>query len=354
MPVDPAPDSGSHAFGESDPAGSPGWRRPTDLTLALGAALVAGVLLAVQSRVNGELGTHVPAMTAAWLSFFIGLAAISLLLLTRQFRAGLGRVRSALREGRLPRWQLFGGFAGGLVVACQTYAVPLVGVSAFLIALIGGQTVNALVVDRLRLGPAAPQFITPSRVAAAALAVVGVAVAVTPGVGDGAFVWLPAVLAFGVGMITAVQQATNARITVASGDSKVTAFINFATGSLLLVVIGAWTVLPGGAPDLSGIPWWAWVGGMVGVLFIVLAAWAVMHSGVLLFALVTITSQMGTGVVLDLAEPTTRDAVGPQMLLGVALTVVAAAWAALARARATRAGRRRQTAPRAQTGHESP
>ncbi|WP_165700031.1 DMT family transporter [Ornithinimicrobium ciconiae] len=311
-------------------------RRPTDLTLALVAAFVAGVLLAVQSRVNGELGSHIPAMTAAWLSFFIGLTAVALLWFTARFRSGVARVRTAVRERQLPLWQLFGGFAGGLVVATQTYAVPLVGVATFLIALIGGQTVNALVVDRFRFGPAAPQLITPARVAAAVLAVIGVVVAVTPGVRDGEFLWLPAVLAFVVGMLTAVQQATNARITTISGDSSVTAFINFTTGSVLLVLIGAWTVLPAGVPDLSGIPWWAWPGGVLGVLFIVLAAWAVMHSGVLLFALVTITSQMGTGVVLDLLAPATRDAVGVQMLVGVALTVLAAAWAALARARSRR------------------
>lgn len=310
---------------------------PADLGLALIAAFVCGVLLAVQSRINGDLGTHLPAMTAAWASFLIGLVTVSLLWCTASFRAGVGAVWEAVRSGRLPAWQLCGGFAGGLLVAVQTYAVPRVGVATFLIAIVGGQTVNALVVDRLRLGPAAPQLITPARLAAAALAVVGVAVAVTPGLQEGTFLWLPVVGAFLVGMATAVQQATNARLSQVAGRSTVTSFINFATGSLLLVVVGGWVVLPQGWPDLTGIPWWAWTGGVLGVVFIVLAAWAVMHSGVLLFALVTITSQLGTGVVLDLIEPSTRGAVGPQLLSGVAITVCAAAWAALARARARRA-----------------
>lgn len=314
-------------------------RGPGDLGLALIAAFVCGVILAVQSRINGDLGTFLPAMTAAWLSFLVGLLAIALLWVTRRFRRNIATVRRAVRGGSLPVWQLFGGFAGGLVVATQTYAVPLVGVATFLIALIGGQTVNALLVDRLRLGPAAPQLITPARLAAAGLAVVGVTVAVTPGIREGNFLWLPVALAFLVGMSTAVQQATNARITAISGDPTVTAFINFTMGSVLLVLIGAWTVLPGGWPDLLSIPWWAWTGGILGVFFIILAAWAVMHSGVLLFGLVTITSQMGTGVVLDLLEPATRDRVGTQMLAGIGLTVLAAGWAALARARSRRSTR---------------
>ncbi len=314
-------------------------RRPGDQTLALIAAFVCGVLLAVQSRINGDLGTFLPAMTAAWASFFIGLGFISLLWVTPRFRAGASAVWRAVRRGHLPAWQLCGGAIGGLLVAMQTYAVPRVGVATFLIAIIGGQTVNALLVDRLPLGPAAPQLITPARLAAAALAVVGVAVAVTPGMRGSDFVWLPVVGAFLVGMGSAVQQATNARITQVAGQSTVTTFINFGTGSLLLLLIGGWTVLPQGWPDLTGVPWWAWTGGVLGVFFIVLAAWAVMHSGVLLFALITITSQLGTGLVLDLTEPSTRDRVGTQMLLGVGLTLVAAVWAALARARARRGSR---------------
>lgn len=314
-------------------------RRVGDQRLALLAALACGVILAVQSRLNGELGTQVGAMPAAWISFGTGLLAISLLWLTRRFRCAARTLRRALRGHRLAPWQLLGGIAGGLLVASQTYAVPLVGVATFLIALVGGQTVNALLVDRLGLGPAAPQPITPARLAASGLAVVGVVIAVSPGMREGGFVLLPVLLAFLVGMGTAVQQATNAQVTVASGDASVTAFINFSVGMLTLLVIGSWSVLPGGWPDPAGVPWWAWWGGVIGVIFLVLAAWAVVHTGVLLFGLVTITSQMGTGVVLDLLDPAARERVGAQMLLGIGLTVVAAVWAALARARTRRLAR---------------
>lgn len=307
------------------------------LELALVAALACGVILAVQSRINGELGVHVGAMPAAWISFGSGLLALSLLWLSPRFRAAFGRVRRAVRERRLLPWQLFGGVAGGLLVATQTYAVPLVGVATFLIAIVGGQMVSALVVDRSGIGPAAPERVTLGRVAASLLAVLGVLTAVGPELGAG-LAWLPILLAFLVGMSTAVQQATNALITATGGDSAVTAFINFAMGMAVLVLIGAWTVLPAGLPDVAGTPWWAWWGGPMGGVFIILAAWAVMHSGVLLFGLVTVTSQLGTGVVLDLIEPSTRDQVGPQMLLGVTLTVIAAVAAAMARARARRRG----------------
>lgn len=276
-------------------------------------------------------------MPAAWFSFGSGLLALSLLWFSAGFRAAFARVWRAVRERRLLPWQLCGGVAGGLLVATQTYAVPLVGVATFLVAIVGGQMVSALVVDQLGLGPSAPERITLGRVAASILAVLGVLTAVGQGLGSG-LAWLPVLLAFLVGMSTAVQQATNALITATGSDSSVTAFINFATGTAVLVLIGCWSVLPAGVPDASTVPWWAWWGGPLGGIFIVLAAWAVMHSGVLLFGLVTVTSQLGTGVVLDLIEPSTRDQVGAQMLLGVALTMTAAAGAAVARARARRGG----------------
>ncbi|MCK0113297.1 DMT family transporter [Ornithinimicrobium sp. F0845] len=307
------------------------------MELALLAALACGALLAIQSRVNGELGTHVGAMQAAWISFGSGLVALSLLWLTPRFRAASARVREALRQGRLRPWHLLGGVAGGLLVGTQTYAVPLVGVATFLIAIVGGQMVSALVVDRLGVGPAAPERVTFGRVAASVLAVLGVLTAVGPELTSG-LAWLPVLLAFLVGMGTSVQQATNALITATGGDAAVTGFVNFAVGTVVLVLVGCWTVLPAGMPDVSTAPWWSWSGGLIGVVFILGAAWAVMHSGVLLFGLVTVTSQLGTGVVLDLIEPSTRDQVGTQMLLGVALTVIAAVVAAMARARARRGG----------------
>lgn len=303
--------------------------------LALLAALACGVILAVQSRVNGELGVHTGALQAAWISFGSGLLVLCLLWLTPRFRAGFARVRTAVHQGRLRPWQLFGGVAGGLLVATQTYAVPLVGVATFLLAIVGGQMVSALVVDRLGVGPAAPERVTVGRVAASVLAVVGVLTAVGPELTAG-MSWLPVVAAFGVGMGTSVQQATNALITATGGDAAVTAFLNFATGTAVLLLIGSWTVLPAGLPDLSTAPWWSWWGGLMGIVFILLAAWAVMHSGVLLFGLVTVTSQLGTAVVLDLIEPSTREQVGAQMILGVLLTVIAAVGAAGARARARR------------------
>lgn len=312
--------------------------------LAFGAALATGALLAVQSRLNGRLAETVGSLPAAWVSFGSGLLLLSLLLLRAEQRSRLARVPAALRSGQLRWWQVLGGVSGGLLVATQTYAVPLVGVAAFLIATIGGATLSALLVDKHGLGPAPAQPLSFVRIVAALGAVLGVGIAATAGDGGPGRSLLPVALAFAIGMGLAVQQAVNGRVNTVTRAPTVTAWLNFATGSATLVLIGTVPLALAGWPDQWAVPWWAWWGGVCGVVFIALTAWAVQHTGVLLFGLVTITGQMTTAVLLDLGNPATRDHVGAQMLGGVALTVVAAGAAAVA------SSRERRTAGRSRVG----
>lgn len=325
---------------------------PTDSgrsqVLAFGAALASGALLAVQSRLNGRLAETVGGFPAAWVSFGSGLLVLTLLLARTEHRARLRGVAAAVRSGGLRWWHVLGGVSGGLLVATQTYSVPLVGVAAFLIATIGGQALSALLIDRHGLGPAAPQPLSLTRIAAALTAVAGVAIAATAGVGaagaGGTLRLLPVLLSFGVGMLLAVQQAFNGRVNTVTRAPTATAWLNFATGSLTLVLIGIVPVLLTGGPDHWDAPAWAWWGGLCGVVFIALTAWAVQHLGVLLFGLVTITSQMATALVLDWGNPATRDQVGAQVLIGVAITVLAAGAAAVS-AQSDRRSARRSAVP---------
>lgn len=326
---------------------------PTDRTpglLAIGAAGLCGAIIPVQSRVNGELSVDLGSLPAALVSFGTGLLALSMLLLVPAFRRQVVKVPAALRSGQLRWWHLIGGFGGALFVASQTYAVPVIGVTAFLIAAIGGATVSALVVDRVGLGPAPPQRLTPARLVAAALAVAGVAVAATDPSRSGAgsvvgwALLLPIVAVFLAGAGSSAQQAVNARVSRAAGAPLVSGLANFVTGTALLVLltIPAVAFADGWTGSLAA-PWWAWTGGLMGVAFIVLAAFSVSHLPVLTFALVTVTVQLAVGLVLDLFQPATRAALGPQVLAGVMITLIAAVLSALA-ARAARSARTGQHA----------
>ncbi|WP_130013052.1 DMT family transporter [Serinicoccus sediminis] len=309
--------------------------------LPLLAAGACGAVLPVQSRVNGVLSEQVGALPAATLSFGSGLVVLTLLLGLAPLRRRAAVIWSAVRSGGLRRWQVVGGVGGALLVASQTYAVPQVGVTAFLVAVIGGQSVSALLVDRVGLGPGPAQPLRVGRAAAALLAVVGVAVASSarpaddgPGGGAGVGFALALTLVCAAGALTSVQQALNGVVTTVSRAPVATAWVNFLTGTLTLVLIGLVSSAAGGLRPSAvapGLPWWAWTGGVMGIVFIALAAYAVQHLPVLVFALVTITTQLLVGMLLDALDPVGRAALGPQLLLGVLLALTASVWAALAR-----------------------
>lgn len=300
--------------------------------LALLGSLLAGVLGSVQGRMNGELSrrTGEPVEAAVW-SFGSGLLVLTVVVLTvPAVRAGLGAVVAAVRSGRLRWWQGIGGLAGGLYVAVQSYAVPLVGVALFSVAVVAGQVGNALVVDRFGIGPGGPTPVAPGRVAAAGLAVVGVALSVSGRLDGSGLVLLPVLLALAAGAGAAAQAGVNGRVNHVSRHVLSTTWLNFTMGTAMLGVVAAGRWAAGGLhPSVPhDVPWWAWLGGLCGIAFIGTAAWAVRHLGVLLFSLAVVTGQLTAAVVLDLLDPATRPDVGVPVLAGVGVTLVAAVLAA--------------------------
>ncbi|MEP6797904.1 MAG: DMT family transporter [Lapillicoccus sp.] len=304
------------------------------------ATFVAGALLSGQSRMNGELAVRLGhGLAAALWSFGSGLAVLTVLVLvSSRVRSGFTRLREALRSNQIRLWQCLGGAVGGLYVFSQAYAVPISGVALFTIAVVGGQTVNAVVVDRLGIGPAGAVAVNRARLVAAGLAVIGVVVAVGGRVtGASSTVVIPVVLAFVVGALMTVQQATNGRVGVASGHPMATTWLNFAVGTVVLIVLSGVALATGdlGPPASIDAPWWAWLGGLVGIIVVSVSAVAVRHLGVLQVMILMLLGQLVTAVGLDAISPATRGHLTPIVVLGLAVTLVAAVLAA----RATRAPR---------------
>ncbi len=306
-------------------------------------ALFSGTLTAVQSRANGTLAQVFgdPLDAALW-SFGSGWVLLTLGLLTPQARGGLRRAYQAYRASDLRWWMFFGGLIGGTFVAIQSYAVPIAGIALFLIGIVAGQTVSALIVDKVGLGPGGPQPVTLARVAAAGVALVGVLVAVGGRVGAGGTgLVVPVVLAVSIGVGLAIQAATNGRVNRASGNVMATTWVNFTWGSVLLVGLAAGRRLFGtiAPPQSWAAPWWAFLGGIFGIIFVSVGSVVVHHLGVLLVMLLTLTGQLAGALVLDLINPATRAQVGLPVFLGVAITLTAALSAGFAANRAAQATR---------------
>lgn len=283
---------------------------------------VFGLLTALQSRFNGELSVHLAnGIEAALFSFGSGLVLSLVILVVGPARRAVMRIPEALRARNLSWWQLLGGIGGGLFVAVQAASVPIVGVAVFTVAVVAGQSANSLIVDRIGLGPAGKQPVTPRRVLSAMVAFTAVLIAVSNRFGTASFSLVAVVACFLVGAATSVQQALNGRITRATGNPTPGTLMNFLVGSAMLAVlfIGNWTFVGHEPVPLGGGPWWAYLGGVVGVVFILIAAWVVPIIGVLVFAVLSIAGQLSCALVLDLVAPTAGSHLGWQLVLGVLL-----------------------------------
>lgn len=125
------------------------------------------------------------------------------------------------------------------------------------------------------------------------------------------------------GGATALQAPTNAKMMGAVGSPVNAAFVSFAVGTAALGILA---VILQTKPDMvaaRALPWYAWVGGLYGAIFVVAAAWAVPRLGVALTITLMVAGQLLIGLILDHfgAFGTTAHPVNLGRLAGVALVV---------------------------------
>jgi bacterial/archaeal transporter family-2 protein len=282
----------------------------------LAAVTVAGSLLGLQGRINGELGRRLhSAIAAATVSFVVGTTVLAVFVALRQ-RRGVAR----LDPRRMQWWWWLGGLAGAAVVASTAQGVPEIGVALVSVCVVAGTTVGALGVDEAGLGPGGRQHATLMRGGGAALAVGAVALGV---VGDRHATVRPALFAalFLAGAASAAQQAANGQVRRVADSTAVASLVSFGGGTIALV---AASVVRG---DLVGVhwpaTWWLYVGGLLGALYIALAAVAVAEVGVLRLSLATVAGQLVAAVILDIVWPAPGITLRLQTVVGAALTLVA-------------------------------
>ncbi|GAA1725190.1 hypothetical protein GCM10009809_21200 [Isoptericola hypogeus] len=308
--------------------------------LGVGLAIVAGFAAALQSRVNGTLATDIgSAFVAAFLSFSSGLVLlVGALAVSRSGRAAVARVRTGLRDGGLRWWECLGGLGGAFFVMSQGLTVDTLGVAVFTVALVAGQSISSLAIDRSGLAPGGVRPVTFGRALGPALTVAAVLV-VSGAVGTTTALWL-AVLPLLAGVLQSFQQALNGRVrsavrvgtpagarTSVGGDGGVIAatVVSFVVGTAALLVVMGISLAASGAPA-NGLPpdLLLYSGGLLGVTFIALQAAVVQRIGVLLLGLGMIAGQVVGAVVLDVVDPGVAPP-GTATYVGAALTLVAVA-----------------------------
>ena len=310
-------------------------REKLRLWAALLGSGLAGMLVALQSRINGGLSQQLGnGFVTAAVSFGSGLVILSvLMLLSRKGRQGLRRLRAEVASHHLPWWALCGGAGGAMFVLNQGLVAPLTGLALFTVGIVAGQVVGGLLLDKAGLGPGGRIDPTVPRIIGTGIAILAVVIAV--GGGAGSTVWLvvfPVVVGAGV----AAQSMVNGLVRSAAQSALAATFVNFVVGTALLLLFAVVSMLVTGLPTQWPSEPWHYLGGLIGTIFIAIAAMLVRTAGVLLLSMANVAGQLVAAVVFEVAVPL-AGGVSTAMFIGSGIALLAVVVAALP-ARARRPG----------------
>ncbi len=129
--------------------------------------------------------------------------------------------------------------------------------------------------------------------------------------------------AIAAGLLVGLSRQLNGRLAM-STTPLIASFFNHIVGFVFLTVLGLILgnlILPGAAEA----PWWVYLGGPLGVIFVTAGSWLIPRIGAVNSALLVIGGQMVSGVIFDFVRgaPMTfwASALGVSLILaGVALT----------------------------------
>jgi transporter family-2 protein len=287
-------------------------------------AALSGVMIAMQTRANGELSLQLDnGLQAAFVSFSTGWVLIALIALFNPgIKSGIKSIRKAVRAKEIAPIILFAGVLGGTFTATQTQIVPFLGVALYSVASIAGQSGTSLIVDRIGLTGGGKKPISPRRIAAAVVTVIAVLVSVLDRIEAKNLSVITVGFAVFAGAVVGIQRALNGLINEHSHQSFTTSLFNFTTGTaalgivlLIAVAIGKVELSP-----LPAGPWWIYSGGTIGVIYIAFTAKIVQHLGVLNFTLFSTGGTLFGALVIDLYSPTNGVSVSAYLVSGIVMT----------------------------------
>ncbi|WP_298693571.1 DMT family transporter [uncultured Corynebacterium sp.] len=234
--------------------------------------ILAGLVLPIQTLVNTRLraSTGTP-FSSSMISFAVG--TVTLLIVATAITGGDYGIAQAFDE---PLWIWFGGLLGVVALTGNILLFPHLGAVQTVVLPIAGQVIMGLIVDHFGLFESPQSSLTAVRAIGAIIVLVGViTVVATPSAATSSedsatALWLWRLAGFIFGCFTASQSAINGHLGQVTGSPVSAALVSFAVGVTALVIVNIvlrWRPRierPEGKPN----PWWMWIGGVLGALFI--------------------------------------------------------------------------------------
>ena len=245
------------------------------LTILIG--LFIGIGLPIQTSINTRLKNTVGSpFVASLISFSIGTIFLAVITLIKNGNL-LISLKTIMKE---PLWIWIGGLLGVIYLTSNILLFPKLGSVQTAIMPIMGQIIMGLLIDNFGLFDSPVKSLTAMRIFGAVLVVIGVIGAVSSNQiiakkeihltkqnrNHALTIWR--IVGVVVGMFSASQTAINGHLGIVLKSAVKAAFVSFFVGTVTLILIVA-LLHPVLTFDKSRKnPFWMWLGGVIGALFV--------------------------------------------------------------------------------------
>lgn len=325
------------------------------------AGIAVGIGLPMQTSINNRLRGKItdPFRTAA-ISFSVSLIFLAILLLL----TGQG-LQIPFRElAREPFWIWLGGVLGVTFLTGNMLLLPLIGAVQTAAIPVLGQLFMGLLIDHFGWFHTDVRAVTLPRIIGVILTFCGMlivtlsrnrtnrparndslpltggrsrndspsktthrkAASARPGQFRYALLRVISVL---LGMLSASQAAINGRVGKITGSSLKASLISFIGGTAAMLLLCLIRRIAGRTlrPRRESGPWWMWIGGLIGALYVFVSAVLAQKVGTGLAVTITLTGSIAGGILIDQFGlfGTRKSPVTPVRLAGLACMLAGAA-----------------------------
>ncbi|MFT8592904.1 MAG: DMT family transporter [Bifidobacterium sp.] len=299
--------------------------------------LVIGFGLPLQTAINSRLRRIVRSpLVSSMISFSVGtLFLVAILILSRQ-----GLLISEATIAHQPWWIWIGGILSVVYLTGNIVLFPHLGAAQTVIMPVVGQLSMSMLIDNFGWFDSQRHPLTVIRVIGGIVVLLGVLLVVftnsarselkiqkshasvderRPRNSTSALPWQIAGVV--TGMLSAAQTAINGHLGTVLASPEKAAFISFLVGTVALwIIVAAYEHGIHVKPAFSRKnPWWVWIGGVIGSLFVLGNAYMVPKIGTGLTVVVVLFGMISGGLVVDSFGwlGARRISVRPVQLLGV-------------------------------------
>jgi len=274
-------------------------------TFAIPFLLFVGGLLAVQAAANVQLSAAMGSpFGASTLQLGIGAG----ILITAAAVAGALGALGLIDDAR--PWHLIGGIGSAVYITAGILLFPRLGAVVSVGLFIAGQMLTSVVLDGFGWLGVERQPIDVPAVAGTVAVVVAALLIVRAQTGAGALEsairerigWIA--LGVAAGAVLPIQGAINAQLRSDLDQPLAAGAFSFAvaTAAMVLALIFVLTVARAPRPrasELGGLPWWGWLGGLVGATYVTSVFVLIPRIGVAPTIALTVAGQQLASLLVD-------------------------------------------------------